>query len=243
MRTIYIKGIKTNIGSIEEYTKIVLSAISQGKTIHITGINPVILDMSFADDSLQLAINSSDINNIDGISLALVLSLRSISKVERVACPDLFDRIISQSQNSSYKAYFLGSTDKIVSKVCANIEKKYPHIKVVGYRNGYFKRSEWDEIANTIKKLNPDFLFLGLPSPTKELFIYKYKNFINAKLYFGIGGYFDIIAGEKYRSPKYFNFFGLEWMVRLIQEPKKMFSRDLISIRTALKLMFSKIQW
>ena len=97
---------------------------------------------------------------------------------------------------------------------------------MVGHRDGYWRRYMTDaEMAQTIRLLDVDILFVALPSPMKEDFIYGFREAMNVGLSVGVGGSFDVVAGRTRRAPAIIQRLGLEWLFRLVLEPRRMFKR------------------
>lgn len=98
---------------------------------------------------------------------------------------------------------------------------KYKGLKVVGYRNGYFSPKDESQILADIRNASPDLLLVGLGSPKQEKWIYDNLRFTCAKAAIGVGGSFDVMAGNIKRAPKIYRKFGLEWLYRLIKQPSR----------------------
>jgi N-acetylglucosaminyldiphosphoundecaprenol N-acetyl-beta-D-mannosaminyltransferase len=128
-------------------------------------------------------------------------------------------------------------TDKLILK--------YPDLKIVGSRNGYFTHEDEPEIVKEIEDLKPDMLFIALPTPKKEMFIKEYKDRKIARFAFGIGGAFDCAAGKVKRAPEWMRSIGLEGLHRAVQNPGdygkrymkyyvpfvKLFMRELVKVK------------
>ena len=180
---------------------------------------------------LRNAINNSNIVNIDGLPIVWVLKLLGFNVPERVAGVDLFQKSIKLCAEKGYKPYFLGAKQDVLDKMVEKFKKQYPNLKIAGYRNGYFKQGSKEEqqIADDIKNTKADMLFLGITSPKKEIFIDKYTKHMDIPFTMGVGGSFDIVAGKTKRAPKWMQDSGLEWFYRIIQEPRRMWKRYLIT--------------
>lgn len=97
--------------------------------------------------------------------------------------------------------------------------------RVAGYRNGYFKEAEIPAIARAVRATAPDFLFLGMGSPMKERLADEWAEELGARVIQGVGGSFDVMAGVVKRAPQWVQRCGIEWLYRVIQEPRRMFWR------------------
>lgn len=225
---IKIWEIEIDILTKQEIIEIVDDNIKKARLpMQITGVNPEVIIKSRENIELRHAIKKSTIINIDGIAVALALKMLGYKRAIRVACPDIFDSLISTAEKSGYRVFFLGARQEILEKMITNLRNKYPKLIIAGSINGYYDSSYVKTIAMEIKSSNADILFIGMPTPAKELFISTNMTFLNIPLSFGVGGYFDILAGVFKRAPKWLQFLGLEWLFRLLQEPKRMFKRQL----------------
>jgi len=221
-------GLKLSVGRIEEFIYYINRNIEMRKSfMQITGVNPNTFMLAGMCKELKSIINQSDLVNIDGISLVWGLRLFGYYVPERVACCDIFSKLMELANKQKYSVFFLGTSPEMIEKLVENFSKMYPLVKIAGYHHGYFKPEDEEEIVKEIRVSKADMLFIGMPSPQKEIFIFKNKAFMQIPFSFGVGGLFDILAGKVKRAPLAMQRFGLEWLYRLIQEPKKMISRDL----------------
>lgn len=172
--------------------------------------------------------NSSDLINIDGYSMVWGLRFLGFKVPERVACPDLANDLLAMAEENEFSLFLLGATETNLQLAIIELLKKYPRLKIVGYRNGYFSKTEEIEIVSMINQVKPDIILMGMPSPQKELFAHNHKSQLCSKYIFGVGGYFDIISGKFKRAPVWIQKMGMEWFYRFAQEPKRMWRRYLI---------------
>jgi len=216
-------GFQTFLEKIEE------NIVSRKHHQQVSSVNGAIAVYAQKDDQLKRAINNSFYVNADGMSVVWGMRFLGHKIPERVSCPELFDKLISLCETKGYKPFFLGADKSIVQKAAENLRKKHPVLKIAGFRDGYFSKDEEDEVALEIKNSGADMLFLGIPSPKKELFVEKFLKVMDVPFTFGVGGVFDIIAGKTKRAPIWMQKIGLEWLYRFSQEPKRMWKRYLIT--------------
>jgi len=148
---------------------------------------------------------------------------RSLLK-ERITGSDMLPKIINYSQNKNWRIFLLGASDGIAEIAKQNFLIKYPKAQFVGCYAGS-PDSEFDKnICNYINKTKPDIIFVAYGSPKQEYWISRnLPNLHNVKLAIGVGGAFDFYAGKINRAPKLIQKIGLEWLWRLILEPKRIF--------------------
>lgn len=226
VRRINAFGINFTPHTISEYVNIIDDNISNKRDlIQQTGINAHSIVCAQTDKRLEDAINRSQLVNIDGMSVVWALKLLGFKKIKKASCPDIFDQLIERACIKQYKIYFLGARPEIIEKAVFNLRSKNNNIQIVGYHHGYFNQEESLVIAQKIKDSKADMLFLGLPSPQKELFSDKYLAIMNVPYVFGVGGLFDILAKVTKRAPMLMQNIGLEWLYRFLQEPVRLWNR------------------
>ena len=159
---------------------------------------------------------------------------------ERVAGIDLMQSLVKLSEEKGYSVYLLGAKQEVVEKTAEVLKKNYPNLNLVGIHNGYFKESEWPSISNSLKELRPDFVFVGITSPVKEYLIEFLQEDGNDSVFMGVGGSFDVISGKIPRAPKWMQESGLEWLFRVIQEPRRLFKRYFVGNWTFIRAIIKE---
>lgn len=124
------------------------------------------------------------------------------------------------------KLFFLGSIDKNIQLAAKKFRKTYPSLNLVGIHNGYF--SDDARIIETINKKNPDIVMVGFGNPLQEFWIEKNSQEINSILFIGVGAFFDFYSEEIKRAPLIVRNLHLEWLFRLLLEPKRLWKRYII---------------
>ena len=119
----------------------------------------------------------------------------------------------------------MGAKQEVVEKTAQVLQEKHADLKILGIRNGYFKEEDWSKISEDLKTLCPDIVFIGITSPLKEYLIEYLQNDGNKSVFMGVGGSFDVISGNIPRAPLWMQKMNLEWLFRVMQEPKRLFKR------------------
>ena len=232
-------GIPLDNISMSETLDRIENAISSKKQIHHCVINAGKVVKMRSNKKLQESVISSDIINADGMSIVWAARFLGHEIKERVAGIDLMDNLVKLAHKKNYKCYFLGATEKVVKKIVDHYSGKYSNQVISGFRNGYFDTEEEKIIINQIVKSRPNFLFVAMTSPKKEIFLNKYKAKLKSvNLIMGVGGSFDVISGEVKRAPLFMQKIGLEWFYRFAQEPVRMWRRYLIGNLKFLIIIF-----
>lgn len=181
------------------------------------------------DELLSQSLKEADIISADGQAVVWASRLFGNPLPERVPGIDLMNEVIKEAAVKGYKVFFFGAKEEVVLEVTKIYSEEYNENLIAGYRNGYFTSDQEEGIAEEINASGASILFVAIPSPQKEIFIKKHKGLMpNVSLMMGVGGSFDVVAGKVKRAPRWMQDKGLEWLYRLIQEPRKMWRRYLI---------------
>lgn len=212
--TLYKKNKKSCYELIENNLK------NSKKTFIVTA-NPETYMLSKKDEEMKNIIyNKENLIVPDGISIVKTASYFGIDLKERITGVDLCSYLLKLANENKYSLYLFGSTSEVIEKLVNVIKEKYPNINIAGYSNGYEK--DKDAVMKKIVQLNPDICLVALGIPYQEKLINKYIKTAKKGVYVGVGGSFDVLSGTKKRAPKIFIRLNLEWLYRLICEPKRL---------------------
>lgn len=203
MEEIRIFNIKINPLRRVDFLSIIDSSIRDGKQVAQFGVNSATINDIVRNEEFRQTINRADLVHIDGMSVVWALRSLGYNVPERVATPDLADDILAMADREEMSVFLFGAKETTLSLCMKNIERKYPHLKIAGSRNGYYEPEEEEYIFNIINEASPDILLLGMSSPKKELFFESYRHKIRARYILGVGGYFDILSGQIKRAPRW----------------------------------------
>lgn len=229
MTSIDLFGTKIHNLSMQETLDIIEEHIKEKMSLHHTVVNAGKLVAMQTDKTLKQSVIQADLINADGQAVVWASKFLGSPLKERVAGIDLMQHLIKLASVKGYRCYFFGAKEEVVKKVVNTYYSVYGKQVVAGYRNGYYSKEEELEIVQQIKNSNADMLFVAMSSPLKEIFLYTHrKSFDNIPFIMGVGGSFDVVAGKVKRAPLWMQKIGLEWLFRVIQEPKRMFKRYLL---------------
>ena len=229
LKTSNILGVNINVTNIEETVKIITENLEDIKGNYICVSNVHTTVMSYEDETYKAIQNSGFMALPDGKPLSIVSKKRGFGEAERVTGPDLMEEIFKISEERGYKHYFYGSTKETLNKLDKKLKEKYPKMEIVGMYCPPFRKlteEENKEIEENINKINPDFIWVGLGAPKQEIWMSEHKNKVNG-LMIGVGAGFDYHAQNISRAPKWMQDNSLEWLYRLLQDPKRLFKRYL----------------
>ena len=165
----------------------------------------------------------------DGGPLSSLGRKRGFSNMQRVTGPSYMEEILAISEEKGYRHYFYGSTEKTLETMLKNLKEKYPNLQVAGAYSPPFRPLTEEEDREIIAKINeaaPDFLWIGLGAPKQECWMAAHQGKVNGFMV-GVGAGFDYLAGNISRAPAWMQKNNLEWLYRLIQDPKRLLKRYL----------------
>lgn len=192
------------------------------------------------DKEFQQVYKDADLILTDGMPLIWISKIKKTPIKEKVSGSDLFPEVCKLAAKKGYKVFLLGAAEGVAVKAAENLEAKYNGLNVVGtYSPSYGFENKENEIENIISMINeakPDILAVGLGAPKQEKFLYKYRNRFNVPVSLAIGASIDFEAGKIKRAPYWMQKLGMEWLYRLIKEPKRMFKRYIIDDLKIIKI-------
>ena len=189
------------------------------KTCYAVTPNAEIAYEALRDESLRALLNEADLVLPDGAGVVLASKILKTPLQQKVAGVDFADGLLGMLAQNGKSVYLLGSKPGIAELAAQKMLEKHPKLHICGMNDGYFK----DE-APIIEKINaarPDVLFVCLGAPKQELFMKDHLDALHVKLMIGLGGSLDSFAGTVKRAPKWMIRCNLEWLYRLIKEPKR----------------------
>lgn len=172
-----------------------------------------------------------------GVEIAAKLQKKPLK--QRIPGQAYFRKILEIGEKEGWTFYFLGGKGNTVDKAIQNIKKIYPQIKVVGSHEGFFEESSEETVIQEINTLKPNVLFVAMGAPAQEKWIYAHQNELKVDVAAGQGGTFDYEAGNVKRAPKWMQKIGLEWLWRLILQPRRI-TRMIVLPIYLLKIIFTK---
>ena len=209
---------------MEETLTILESYLGKNKNHIIVTPNPEGVMQARRNPKLASAIKNADLSLADGTGIVLAAKLKRLKIPGRVRGYDTFVALCERLNTThNFTAYFLGGQPGVAEKAKIKMEARYPNMKVVGHHHGYYECDY--EIINEINTLSPDILLVCTGMPRAELWAAKNRN-INARITMCLGGTLDIMAGEVKLTPSIFRKLGLEWLYRLLSNPKLRFKRQ-----------------
>lgn len=207
-----------------------LGDIVIGKTYLVNTINQYSYCIADEDVVFKKSLQDSDVLLPDGIAIVLATKLLTGKTIKKIAGADVHQHLLRELDAKSGKCFYLGASQSTLEKIIKKLNKEFPNIQVGIYSPPFKAQFSDNENAEMIKKVNdfnPDVLFVGMTAPKQEKWVFNHKDKLNVKIVCTIGAVFDFYAGNINRPGQIWINLGLEWFVRLVKEPKRMWRRYL----------------
>jgi N-acetylglucosaminyldiphosphoundecaprenol N-acetyl-beta-D-mannosaminyltransferase len=211
-----ILGYKIFNKSIED----LLIEIESRDKVNIVSGNPEILYNGLKNERLNKNFKENySLIVPDGVGTVIASKIVKAPVKEKIAGIEVMKNIIEIATKEGKGIYLLGAKEEVLRNCINNLIKTYPSIKILGSHNGYFDLNNCNDIVKDIKEKAPWAIFVAMGCPRQEQFIEEHILELPCKIYMGVGGSFDVFAGNVKRAPKWMLTLGLEWLYRVVKEP------------------------
>ncbi len=201
------------------------ASIASRRFVQHMAINAAKLVSMRDDPDLSEVIRGCELVTADGQAVVWASRLLRDPLPTRVAGIDLMEALLARAAERGYRVYVLGARQEVLEQAIERLRARHPALTVAGYRNGYFSAEEEDGVAQAIAEARPDILFVAMGSPHKELFLGRHGPQMGVPFVMGVGGAIDVVSGITRRAPRIMQRLGLEWLFRLLQEPRRLLRR------------------
>jgi N-acetylglucosaminyldiphosphoundecaprenol N-acetyl-beta-D-mannosaminyltransferase len=222
-----VAGCPVDVIDFETAIEEICRRIEQKRRTHILFINAAKIAKYHRDPELRAVIDRADLLLADGVPVVWASRLLRRALPGRVNGTDLMDAAVAIAAKKGYRIFLLGARNDVVSKTAEVFTSRYPTLQIAGYRCGYFKDEESPDVVREINASGADLLLVGMSTPRKEFWVDQNLADLEVGVVQGVGGSFDVAAGLVDRAPVWMQRSGLEWLHRLIQEPRRMWRRYL----------------
>lgn len=212
------------------------------KRVCVTPVNCLL----WAKENPQLKeiYNSADLTLCDGVPILWASKFLNSPLKERVTGLDLFPQYIAECYQKNYSMFFLGASEGIADALKKKMELLYPGIQIKGTYSPPFAEkfsvAENEKICKLVNQANVDILWVSLTAPKQDYWIYEHLDQLNVHIAAGVGGAFEVTLGSIQRAPEWMQKMGLEWLFRLLNEPRRLYKRYLLEAPTFIPLVFAQ---
>lgn len=206
-------------------------------------INPHSYCISKEDKEFECALKASDFLFPDGIGIVWAARFLQRKKIKKIAGYDLFLHFAAKLNEEKGSCFFLGASEATLELIKSRMLRDYPEVKVGTFSPPYkavFSEKDSTLMLSKVAEFNPDVLFVGMTAPKQEKWVHQHKKGIKANVVCCIGAVFDFYAGTVKRPSAFWINLGLEWLPRLLKEPKRLFRRNFVSTPLFLFYLFNE---
>jgi len=214
--------------TLEQAIELVDEAVSSRRPTLNASLNAAKLVRMQSDSELRESIELCDFVTADGVPVVWAARALGHDVPGRVNGTDFMELLFAHAAERGYSVYLFGSEPGILAGACAEIERRYPAIRIVGTQHGFYAPEEEQAVVERIAAARPDILFIALGTPQKELFQARHRDQLGVPFTMGVGGSFEVLAGVRKRAPGWAQRAGLEWAFRLVQEPRRLAARYVV---------------
>ena len=229
-----------NIMNYEVFTD-ELNTLNLSKRQVINTINPHSYVTAKEDKPFFEALHDSDLLIPDGSGIVIAAKQINKENIKKIAGADLHKFLLEEMNKKSGKVFYMGAAQKTLDKIHEKIKLEYPNIIVASYSPPFkpeFSQEENQIICEKINTFKPDVLFIGMTAPKQEKWLHQHKDRLEFTISSCIGAVFDFYAGTVERPSDIWLKLNLEWLGRLVKEPKRMWRRNFVSTPLFLLDMF-----
>lgn len=231
MERINIIGVKVSATNIEEVTELLQNNFKTacGNYICVSNVHTTVYAHEHPDyRDIQ---NNSFLSLPDGKPLSVIGKKRGLKKMERITGPEFLEEILRLSETTKWSHYFYGNTKENLDTLIQYLKRTYPFLNIAGYEPSLFRNLSMEEEKELVDRINlskADFVWIGLGAPRQEIFCQKFSDKTES-LWVGVGGAFNVLPGIIPRAPEWMQKYCLEWLYRLLKEPRRLFKRYFIT--------------
>ena len=207
--------------SAQSFYEILSDNLKNNKKTFVVTANPETFMISEKNEDVRkMLLDKETIMVPDGIGVLKAGKKIGYNIEERITGIDIANELLKFGNEQKKSIYLFGSKQEVIDSMKIVIKEQYPNLKLVGTSNGYV--TDKDKVFDELVKLEPDIVLVALGIPLQEMLIYKHLNRFKKGIFVGVGGSFDVMSGMKKRAPKIFIKLNLEWLYRIMKEPKRL---------------------
>lgn len=207
-------------GTRTDFFKLVDQKLNSSQKLFVVTANPEAFMHGTENEAFrELLLSDATTVIADGIGIVKGAQMLGFHIKERIAGIDLAEHLIKSGNVLKKSIYLLGAKKDVLDILCKKLNTNYPDLNIVGSADGYCE--DKDKVFEEIKRLAPDIVLVALGVPQQEKLIYKHLDSFSRGIFVGVGGSFDVLSGVKNRAPAFFIKHNIEWLYRIIKEPKR----------------------
>lgn len=221
MESLEILGCRVDAIDAVRATDRIVQFAREGASAQVVTLGTEMVVYAQHDHAFRSIVNACALSLCDTVGLLAVARRRGAALRERVTGVELVQRLCHRAAQEAIPVYFLGGAEGVAADAAAILEARFPGLMIAGTRNGFFSSDDDDAIVSAIRGSGAGLLFVGLGSPRQERWLAEHLRATGCGAGIGVGGSFDVLSGRVSRAPLAWQRAGLEWLYRLLREPRR----------------------
>lgn len=198
----------------------VYPALKTRSKLFLVTANPEIVMLAKEMEDYEETVLRADYVIPDGTGVVLASKIMGTPLPERIPGFELMTDLINYADENGLSCFFLGASKTVNNQLVDNVRKLYPNLKIAGHHHGFFDLED-EDVVEKVVQAEADLVFVALGAPRQEKWITKHYDSFKSGLFMGVGGSFDVLAGNVKRAPKIWIKLNLEWLYRLLTQPQR----------------------
>lgn len=221
MQPVKVLDIPVNCSSMDDALAAIASFVASDAKHHVITADSSMAVMGRTDQELRRIVEDASLVTPDSVGILWAAHRKDPAMVTRVSGVELVEELCKHSVTEGYSLYFLGAAPGIAQLATERMADRYKGTHIAGAQHGYFQEPEVAAVIDEINAARSDILCVAMGIPRQEKWIASHKHLINASVFIGVGGTFDVLSGTVKRAPRLFQRLKLEWLWRVMANPKK----------------------
>ncbi len=196
--------------------------VEQGQQGNILAVNPEKVMRAREDKQVMHLLDDATLLIPDGIGVVKAAKWLGLGHFERVAGSDLMPQLCAMASNEGFSVFLFGAEEAVNQAACNALLKRFPTLKIAGRANGFVTPEQYPKLVTQINEAGVQLVFVALGSPRQELWMQEFMPQLSANVFQGVGGTFDVLAGKVARAPALFRRLHMEWLYRLLSNPRRL---------------------
>ena len=236
----HIFGIPIDLGRPDELLRMVTGWVGSGRPRRVMYVNAHVLNQSQEDPELAAALSGADLVYCDGYGVRIAAKALELQTPHRMTGADWIWSLAALCEETGQSIYLLGSEPGVALDAAARLQRWYPRLRVAGAHHGFFEMGSphAERVVEDIDACKPDILLVGMGTPRQEVWVEDNFEALDAGVVWTIGALFDYVSGRTPRAPHWIADRGMEWVFRLLVEPRRMWRRYLVGNPVFLKRVY-----
>ena len=220
-RRVEVLGVPVDCVTTEQALQVIEEMIRGDHADTVIAVNPEKVMRARQDPALLGQLMRAGLLIPDGIGVVVAARGKQLERVDRVAGSDLMPLLCGLAVRKGYKVFLFGASSEANESVVRTLGERFPGLSIAGAQHGFVEEADMPALIRRINESQAEILFVALGSPKQELWIDRWLADLTVKVVQGVGGTFDVLAGRVKRAPSVWRKIHLEWLYRLLCEPRR----------------------